>query len=439
MIKEFREIYNALDVLDRDYIDSIVANVKAIEKTSNDVRIQQGTLKQHSDKLASQQSKLDAHQVEIEKNVANISKIVTALKVFKEKLEGYKHLTDIDKIWNDCKSIKNEMRVVSDSMTKLSKKTTEDIATANNKNIALSDQVNRDIISLRNEAKSFKEFFSNLSEKVENTANLLENQISVIQDVSSFVKRLENISHMDDVDSMWDDINVIKENLDTINSSLQNIDTDVLNIQNRVGEIDSFISNLNAYTHLQDIDDMWDALEAIKTNIEQVNEDSKEQKNELGIVVAASTEHKESIDTLFKNMADTEEYALNSRNLINTLAQADEEFRECITSYANDINQLKESKNKLDAISHLDDVDNIWDDVEKHSSQLSESEKRDKELAETIQSNKDEVNRKIEEVVQTGNAAVDSLTKKVKYAYWIAGGSAGIAIIELILLLMKVI
>ena len=70
---------------------------------------------------------------------------------------------------------------------------------------------------------------------------------------------------------------------------------------------------------------------------------------------------------------------------------------------------------------------------------MSESEKRDKELAETIQSNKDEVNRKIEEVVQTGNAAVDSLTKKVKYAYWIAGGSAGIAIIELILLLMKVI
>ena len=39
IIKEFREVYNALDVLDKDYITSIVANVKAIEKTSNDVRI----------------------------------------------------------------------------------------------------------------------------------------------------------------------------------------------------------------------------------------------------------------------------------------------------------------------------------------------------------------------------------------------------------------
>ena len=67
MVKAFREICNALDVLDRDYIASIVANVKAIEKTSNDVRVQQGILKQHNDKLASQQSKLDVHQIEIEK------------------------------------------------------------------------------------------------------------------------------------------------------------------------------------------------------------------------------------------------------------------------------------------------------------------------------------------------------------------------------------
>ena len=81
-------------------------------------------------------------------------------------MEGYKHLTDIDKIWNDCKSIQNEIRVVSDSITKFSKKTTEDIATANNKNKALSDQVNRDILTLRNEAKSFKEFFSDLSENL---------------------------------------------------------------------------------------------------------------------------------------------------------------------------------------------------------------------------------------------------------------------------------
>lgn len=215
VIKEFREVYNTFDILDKDYITSIVANVKAIEKTSNDVRVQQGTLKQHNEKLANQQSKLDAHQAEIEKNVANISKIVTALKVFKEKLEGYKHLMEVDKIWKQ-----------------------------------------------------------------------------------------------------------------------------------------------------------------------------------------------------------TEEH----QTRINRVEQ------EC-----------KANTDKLSGISHLDDVDEMWNSVEEHTSKLIKCEKRDEELADAIQKNKEEVNENIAEAVRAANAAIETLTKKVKYAYWIAGGSAGLAIVELILLLMKVI
>ena len=104
IIREFREVYNALDVLDKDYITSIIANVKAIEKTSNDVRIQQNILKQHNEKLENQQNKLDIHQVEINKSVESISKIVNALKIFKDKLEEYRHLNDIDQIWRDIEN-----------------------------------------------------------------------------------------------------------------------------------------------------------------------------------------------------------------------------------------------------------------------------------------------------------------------------------------------
>lgn len=398
VIKEFREVYNALDVLDKDYITSIVANVKAIEKTSNDVRVQQGTLKQHNEKLANQQSKLDAHQAEIEKNVANISKIVAALKVFKEKLEGYKHLTDIDKIWNDCKSIQNEIRVVSDSITKFSKKTTEDIATANNKNKALSDQVNRDILTLRNEAKSFKEFFSDLSEKLESTANLLDSQIPVIK------------------------------------------------------EIDSFVAVLSGYTHLQDIDNMWDDLDICKKNIEKINANIQTQQNELNNLATTSKNHTDSIDALSKKMAAAEEYAVDSRNLITKL----ETFREEVSSlnhlmevdeiwkqtgeHQTRINRVEQecraNTDKLSGISHLDDVDGMWNNVEEHTSKLIKCEKRDEELADAIQKNKEEVNENIAEAVRTANAAIETLTKKVKYAYWIAGGTAGLAIIELILLLV---
>ena len=486
VIKEFREVYHALDVLDKDYIKSIVANVKAIEKTSNDVRVQQRVLKQHNEKLANQQSKLDAHQEEIEKSVANISKIVTVLKSFKEQLESYKHLTDIDKIWNDCKTIQNEIRVTSDSIAKFSKKATEDIATANNKNKSLSDQVNGDILNLRNEAKSFKEFFSDLSEKLESTVSLLDNQIPVIQETASFIEHLKTVAHIDDVDSMWDDINKAEENFGIIENSLQNMEVDILKMQKHLEEIDSFVAVLNGYTHLQDIDNMWDDLDICKTNIERINGNIQTQQSALDNLATTSEEHTESVATLFKNLAVAEEYAVDSRNLItkletfraevsalnhlmevdeiwkqtedhqirisrvekegkshadklNGLEQADSKMSERIDSNAHDISLLKEYKNKLSIISHLDDVDDIWKEVEEHTSKLVECEKRDEELAATIQKNKEEANENIMEAVQTANAAIEILTKKVKYAYWIAGGLAGLALIELILLLMKVI
>lgn len=484
VIREFREVYNALDVLDKDCITSIVANVKAIEKTSNDVRVQQETLKQHNEKLANQQSELDVHQVEIEKNVENISKIVAALRVFKEKLEGYRHLTDIDKIWNDHKAIQNEIQVVSDSITKFSKKATEDIATANNKSKALSDQVTRDILTLRNETKSFKEVFSDLSEKLECTANLIDNQIPVIQETASFAEHLKTFVHIDDVDSMWDDINKAKENFGIIENSLQNIEADILKMQKHLDEIDSFVAILNDYTHLQDIDNMWDDLDICKTNIEKINENIQTHQNELNALATTRAEHKEAIATLFKNLADAEEDAVDSRNLIteletfraevsalnhlmeidniwekteehqirinrveqevksrtdklNELEQADDKMRESIVSNAHNISVLKEYKDKLSDLCHLGDVDSTWKNVEEHTSKLVECERRDEEFAVTIQKNKEEVNESIAEVVQMANAAIESLTKKVKYAYWIAGGSAGFAIIELILLLMK--
>ena len=276
------------------------------------------------------------------------------------------------------------------------------------------------------------------------------------------------------------------KNIGIIENSLQNMEADILKMQKHLEEIDSFVAVLNGYTHLQDIDNMWDDLDICKTNIERINGNIQTQQSALDNLATTSEEHAESVATLFKNLAVAEEYAVDSRNLItkletfraevsalnhlmevdeiwkqteehqirisrvekegkfhadklNGLEQADSKMSERIDSNAHDISLLKEYKNKLSSISHLDDVDDIWKEVEEHTSKLVGCEKREAELAATIQKNKEEANENITEAVQTANAAIGTLTKKVKYAYWIAGGSAGLAIIELILLLMKVI
>ena len=265
IIREFREVYNALDVLDKDYITSIIANVKAIEKTSNDVRIQQNILKQHNEKLENQQNKLDIHQVEINKSVESISKIVNALKIFKDKLEEYRHLNDIDQIWRD----------------------------------------------------------------IENHSSMLAEN-----------KRKE----------------------------------------------EQFLINLKT--------------------IEITNNDIRKQQ-----------------DTLKKENEKLEKYYIK---LDTHQSETDK-----------NITILKTFKDKLDKYEHLNDIDQIWKDIENHSSTLDESKKRDEILLSIIQKNKIEVNKYIIDITQRTNDTLLSLTKKVKYTYWLTGSAIGLAIFELILLLKR--
>lgn len=265
IIKEFREVYNALDVLDKDYITSIVANVKAIEKTSNDVRIQQNILKQHNEKLENQQNKLDMHQVEINKSVESISKIVSALKIFKDKLEEYRHLNDIDQIWRD----------------------------------------------------------------IENHSSILAER-----------KRKE----------------------------------------------EQFLINLKT--------------------IEIANNDIIKQQDTL-------KKEKEKLEKQYIKL-DTHQSETDKNITI-----------------------LKTFKDKLDKYEHLNDIDQIWKDIKNFSSILNESKKRDEILLSIIQKNKVEVNKYIIDITQRTNDTLLSLTKKVKYAYWLTGSAIGLAIFELILLLKR--
>ena len=99
---------------------------------------------------------------------------------------------------------------------------------------------------------------------------------------------------------MWDDINKAKENFVTVENSLHNIEADVLQMQKHLEEIDSFVAVLNGYTHLQDIDNMWDDLDVCKKNIEKINENIQTQQSELNNLATTSKNHTESIATLSK-------------------------------------------------------------------------------------------------------------------------------------------
>ena len=420
-IKEFREIYNALDALDKDYMTSIVASVKAIEKTSNDVRIQQGVLNEHNSELQKQQNKLDCHQVEIDKIVDNIKKTVTALKLFKEKLDGFKHLADIDKIWTDCKVIHNEIQVISDSITKLSNKTTSEISATNSQNKIMIEQVNQNINLINNNAKLLKDALSKLATKVDYTAELLEGQILIIQDTSYFVNQMRNIEHLNEVDLMWDDINEGKENFNSIKKGLENIDDDISKVQGRINVLDDYVAVLRDYVHLSDIDNMWTDLVDVKTdtknlfkNMVDINDNIQRNKDNLDILNNKSIEHKKAIDELAENQSVLDDFAKDNRQAITEL----EMFRE-----------------KVDDIEHLNEVDLMW----KQGNLLQDGLSIVNNDIASLQQKAFETEESFAEYKSQTENVLAKFEKKIKYAYLIAGGSLGFAIMELVLIMFGVI
>lgn len=114
IVKEFNDIYETFDYLDKEYISAILSVLKGLEKTSDDVKVQQTELKKHHAALERQQNKLDSHQGEIDNIISNMEITINVLKKFKSQLDGLKHLNDIDTVWKECKDIQTKIELVSE-------------------------------------------------------------------------------------------------------------------------------------------------------------------------------------------------------------------------------------------------------------------------------------------------------------------------------------
>ena len=162
-IKEFGQVYSALEALDRDYIQAILTSIKATEKTSE---------------------RIQATQDQIKKIVNDQKKTLEVLKKFKQKLDGYAHLEDIDKIWIDCQKWYNETVTLSNSIDSAM------------------------VISKANaqKAKDLEKVLDTSEKKINDLSNQLNQHIEKLEAIISFISELEQIVHLQDIDEMWDSI-----------------------------------------------------------------------------------------------------------------------------------------------------------------------------------------------------------------------------------------
>lgn len=400
-IKEFGQVYSALEALDKDYIQAILISIKATEKTSE---------------------RIQATQEQIKKIVDDQKKTLEVLKKFKQKMDRYAHIVDIDKIWSDCQKWHNEITTLSNSISSVTA-----ISKAN-----------------AQKAEDLKTVLKATEKKLNDLSKQLNQQIVKLEAIIAFTSELEKIVHLQDIDEMWDSLSNAHNSLTNISNELSSFKDTAFKQQSDIETLLSFMENLSSCEHLKDVDDIWSKSEEhhlrlaslvktsegiqsdVSSNAKNIEELQK-HKNHLGQI-----KHLDDVDSIWET---TEAHSVR----LEELKQQDENTLELVQANKISIDELTEYKSKLCSITHLNDVDDIWNSSEVHSSQLSELEKQSDETKSIVQTNKENTDAAITSVVEKNDTAVQMLTKKIKYAYLLAGGSLGLAIIELIVILLKVI
>lgn len=311
-IKEFGQVYNALEALDKDYIQAILIAIKAAEKANNDIKTAQSDI---------------TKTIEIQK------KTIGALKQFKEKIESYKHLVDIDKMWNESQKLQKDLAAISNSVidaTAAIKEKTQELKSLQK----FKEQIDKikhlkNVDELWDATANFKQAISSIDIKIDGITESLKCHEQMLESLVGFQKKFESLNHIEDVDRLWDDTLVIHSEIASINSNLENFKEIVIGQQQSMRELCKFKDVLEKCEHLMDIDILWCKAENIS---EKVSADTKRIDEASSMI----QHYEQSIDSLvqFKNRIDEYEH----------LKDVDETWKRCNTFELN-ISSVKDVMN----------------------------------------------------------------------------------------------
>ncbi|MEK3865855.1 hypothetical protein MHH60_20515 [Paenibacillus sp. FSL H7-0716] len=156
-IKEFGQVYNALEALDKDYIQAIILSIKAAEKASSQAK---------ESALEAQKNSLD-----IAKTIQVQTQMITVLSQFKEQIDEYEQLKNIDEIWND--------------------------------------------------SQTFKEDIKSINVGIGNIVESIEEQTQVINALKQFKEQIDKYEQLKNIDEIWNDSQTFKEDIKSINIRIE--------------------------------------------------------------------------------------------------------------------------------------------------------------------------------------------------------------------------
>ena len=274
------EVYKALESLDKEYIEGIIAAVMSAKTASDQA-------KEASRKAFDASTKATTAQADIKRTIEALQTTVRILKEFKEKTT--KDLSSIASMHAEVTSVNSKIQSIKNEINDFaaSAKEIKDIQSflSSLTHIKEIDQIWTDLTSSREVVKELNNTLTPFMHEVNQATSRIDTDI---EDLKQYRTLLETYQHLGDVDAMWNDVEEHKTNLEDfhkqvdafvekVNQATSRIDTDIEALK-------QYRTMLETYQHLGDVDAMWNDVEEHKTNLEdfhkQIDDFIRETRSE---------------------------------------------------------------------------------------------------------------------------------------------------------------
>ena len=155
-----------------------------------------------------------------------------------------------------------------------------------------------------------------------------------------------------------------------------------------------FREEVKAIHHLQDVDSLWDKAQSAEKALQEANEQIRDISMRYGNRIEKIEQLRDAINK-YKHLKDIDwiwSVASFNQRSINALADDLGAINERFTQ---EVNCLKSYQEKLEALQHLLDIDEIWENMSAHQKTLAEISEQRSSMLNSI----DDLSRKIETIV----------------------------------------
>lgn len=389
-ITEFGQVYKALESLDSEYIPAILSAVKGAER-------------------ASEQAKA-AHD-DIKKSIEAEKKIVKVLEEHKEKLDKLKHLTNIDEIWNTSKTLEKDMVSFKNKSEELKQQFSKlDVSLKSLQKFAndiLDYEHLEDVDEMWEKVNSFEEKLPDITTRIEDLSASIDSNIRSIENIESKLTSLDEYEHLSEIDKIWGDVQLHKEEISELGDCIDSNKKDIESLKAETASLNAFRKNLEKQEHLGQVDEIWRKTETTESAVNGLAEKVNQDEN--------------SIKTLEKDLGEIQDKtAKNSTNIYD--------IQKTVSEHKNKLDQY-------DQLEHLLEIDAVWNRANSNTDQIESLIKDIKEEATLITGLQGQL-------ADEKKAHIDDLqllNKKIKNAYYLAGGVGALLIVEFILHFMRIL